>query len=102
MRVTGRGRDFLMAEQPPNHGQALPQCQRPARIRVTEVAQEAEGGGDVGRTRRPGYDRLLATVRRSELGMVLSLKASRLAPNGRKWHIGHLNPRGTATFDQRP
>ena len=62
-----------------------------------------DGLGQSGdRTKRPGYDRLLATVRRSELGMVLSLKAYRLAPNGRKWHIGHLNPRGTATLDQRP
>ena len=59
-------------------------------------------GAIVGRTRRPGYDRLLATVRRSELGMVLSLKASRLAPNGRKWHIGHLNPRAYSYLRSAP
>ena len=41
---------------------------------------------DLGRsgsgTQRPGYDRLLAAVCRSEVGMVLSLEASRLARNG--------------------
>ena len=40
------------------------------------------GGGTV----RPGYDRLLAAVCRSDVGVVLSLEASRLARNGREWH----------------
>ena len=40
------------------------------------------GGGTV----RPGYDRLLAAVCRGEVGVVLSLEASRLARNGREWH----------------
>ena len=37
-------------------------------------------------TRRPGYDRLLAAVCRSEVGVVVSLEASRFARNGREWH----------------
>ncbi len=45
---------------------------------------------DLGRsgagTARPGYDRLLAAVCRSDVGVVLSLEASRLARNGREWH----------------
>ncbi len=35
---------------------------------------------------RPGFDRLLATVGKGEVGLVLALEASRLARNGRDWH----------------
>ena len=40
------------------------------------------GGG----TQRAGYDRPLAAVCRGEVGVVLSLEASRFARNGREWH----------------
>ena len=63
------------------------------------------GGG----TRRPGYDRLLAAVCRSEVGVVLSLEASRLARNGREWHtlidycglVGCLLADETSVYDPR-
>ncbi|MGH9652364.1 MAG: recombinase family protein [Bryobacteraceae bacterium] len=35
---------------------------------------------------RPGFERLLASVCRGEIGAVLSIEASRLARNGRDWH----------------
>jgi DNA invertase Pin-like site-specific DNA recombinase len=35
---------------------------------------------------RSGFDRLLAAVCRGEVGVVLSIEASRLARNGRDWH----------------
>ena len=35
---------------------------------------------------RPGFDRLLAAVGRSEVGAVFAIEASRLARNGRDWH----------------
>lgn len=35
---------------------------------------------------RPGFERLLASVCRGEVGAVLSIEASRLARNGRDWH----------------
>ena len=68
---------------------------------------------DLGRsgsgTQRPGYDRLLAAVCRSEVGMVLSLEASRLARNEREWHtlidycglVGCLLADETSVYDPR-
>lgn len=45
---------------------------------------------DLGRSgagaRRPGFERLLATICEGRVGAVLSLEASRLARNGRDWH----------------
>ncbi len=35
---------------------------------------------------RPGFERLLSSVCRGEIGGVLSIEASRLARNGRDWH----------------
>lgn len=60
-------------------------------------------------TRRSGYDRLLAAVCRSEVGVVLSLEASRLARNGREWHtlidycglVGCLLADETSVYDPR-
>jgi len=44
---------------------------------------------------RPGFDRLLAALRRGEVGLVLSLEASRLARNGRDYRAA----RGPQQFD---
>ena len=45
---------------------------------------------DLGRsgsgTSRPGFERLLLAICEGRVGIVLSLKASRLARNGRNWH----------------
>ena len=35
---------------------------------------------------RPGFERLLTSVCRGEVGAVVSIEASRLARNGRDWH----------------
>ena len=48
------------------------------------VVVDDDLGQSGGGTRRPGYDRLLAAVCRSEVGVVLSLEASRLSRNGRE------------------
>ena len=50
------------------------------------VVVDDDLGQSGGGTRRAGYDRLLAAVCRGEVGVVLSLEASRLARNGREWH----------------
>ena len=50
------------------------------------VVVDDDLGHSGGGTARPGYDRLLAAVCRSDVGVVLSLEASRLARNGREWH----------------
>ena len=50
-----------------------------------EVIDDDQGTSGDG-VERPGFDRLLAAVCRGEVGLVLSLEASRLARNGRDWH----------------
>ena len=50
------------------------------------VVVDDDLGQSGGGTRRTGYDRLLTAVCRGEVGVVLSLEASRLARNGREWH----------------
>ena len=50
------------------------------------VVVDDDLGHSGGGTARPGYDRLLAAVCRNDVGVVLSLEASRLARNGREWH----------------
>ena len=50
------------------------------------VVVDDDLGRSGGGTARPGYDRLLAAVCRGEVGVILSLEASRLARNGREWH----------------
>ena len=50
-----------------------------------EVIDDDQGTSGDG-VKRPGFDRLLAAVCRGEVGLVLSLEASRLARNGRDWH----------------
>ncbi len=46
---------------------------------------------DLGRsgrgTSRPGFERLLVPICEGRVGIVLSLEASRLARNGRDWHV---------------
>jgi DNA invertase Pin-like site-specific DNA recombinase len=39
-----------------------------------------------GRSARPGFERLLATICEGRVGAVLAIEASRLARNGRDWH----------------
>ncbi len=73
------------------------------------VVVDDDLGQSGGGTRRPGYDRLLAAVCRSEVGVVLSLEASRLARNGREWHtlidycglVGCLLADETSVYDPR-
>ena len=48
MSVSGGRLNLRVTEQLPDLREAFAQGQRPRSIRVTEVAQEAEGGGDVG------------------------------------------------------
>jgi len=51
-------------------------------VEVIDDDQGTSGNG----VERPGFDCLLAAVCRAEVGLVLSLEASRLARNGRDWH----------------
>ena len=51
-------------------------------VEVIDDDQGTSGNG----VERTGFDRLLAAVCRAEVGLVLSLEASRLARNGRDWH----------------
>ena len=52
---------------------------------TVEVIDEDQGTTGDG-VERPGFDGLVAAVCRGEVGLVLSLEASRLARNGRDWH----------------
>ena len=73
------------------------------------VVVDDDLGQSGGGIHRPGYDRLLAAVCRSEVGVVLSLEASRLARNGREWHtlidycglVGCLLADETSVYDPR-
>ena len=73
------------------------------------VVVDDDLGQSGGGTHRRGYDRLLAAVCRSEVGVVLSLEASRLARNGREWHtlidycglVGCLLADETSIYDPR-
>ena len=51
-------------------------------VRVIDEDLGITGDG----VKRPGFDSLVAAVSRSEVGLVLSIEASRLARNGRDWH----------------
>ena len=51
-------------------------------IEVIDDDLGRSGGG----VERPGFDRLLAAVGRSDVGAVFAIEASRLARNGRDWH----------------
>jgi excisionase family DNA binding protein len=70
-----------------------------SRRRQYALAERARGFGfaeveviddDLGRSgggaRRPGFERLLASICEGRAGMVLAIEASRLARNGRDWH----------------
>jgi excisionase family DNA binding protein len=72
---------------------------RESRRRQYALAERARGFGfteveviddDLGRSgggaRRPGFERLLASICEGRAGMVLAIEASRLARNGRDWH----------------
>ena len=58
---------------------------------------------------RPGFERRLAAICREEVGIVLSIEASRLARNGRDWHtllefcslVGCLLADAEAVYDPR-
>ena len=73
------------------------------------VVVDDDLGHSGGGTARPGYDRLLTAVCRSDVGVVLSLEASRLARNGREWHtlidycglVGCLLADETSIYDPR-
>lgn len=45
------------------------------------------GRSGSGRRKRPGFDRLVAQLAARQVGAVFSLEASRLARNGREWHM---------------
>ena len=53
-----------------------------AQVEVIDEDQGITGDG----VQRSGFDRLVAAVCGGEVGLVLSLEASRLARNGRDWH----------------
>ena len=70
-----------------------------SRRRQYALAERARGFGfaeveviddDLGRSgggaRRPGFERLLASICEGRAGMVLAIEASLLARNGRDWH----------------
>ena len=54
------------------------------------------GGG----VARPGFEKLLAAICEGRVGAVVSIKASRLARNGRDWHT-LANWRGSASAVRR-
>jgi len=53
-----------------------------AEVEVIDDDLGRSGGG----ARRPGFERLLASICEGRAGMVLAIEASRLARNGRDWH----------------
>src|SRR4051794_39443134 len=53
-----------------------------AEVEVIDADLGRSGGG----ARRPGFERLLASICEGRAGMVLAIEASRLARNGRDWH----------------
>ena len=64
---------------------ALADHARQLGFRDVEVIDEDQGTSGDG-VLRTGFDRLVSAVCRGEVGLVLSLEASRLARNGREWH----------------
>ena len=53
---------------------------------TVETIDEDLGRSGAGGVKRPGFQKLLAAVCESRIGIVLSVDASRLARNGREWH----------------
>ena len=53
---------------------------------TVETIDEDLGRSGAGGVERPGFQKLLAAVCESRIGIVLSVDASRLARNGREWH----------------
>jgi len=64
---------------------ALAEHARRLGFREVVVIDEDQGVSGSG-VRRRGFERLIGAVCRGEVGLVLSLEASRLARNGRDWH----------------
>ena len=52
-----------------------------------EIIDDDLGRSASGAVDRPGFDRLVAALCAGQVGAVLCLDASRLARNGRDWHI---------------
>jgi excisionase family DNA binding protein len=69
-----RRRQYALAERARGFGFA--------EVEVIDDDLGRSGGG----TRRPGFERLLASICEGRAGMVLAIEASRLARNGRDWH----------------
>src|SRR3982751_1772298 len=55
-------------------------------FRDVEVIDDDLGRSASGMVARPGFERLVAWLCAGEVGAVLCLDASRLAPHGRHWH----------------
>ena len=69
-----RRRQYALAERARSFGFA--------EVEVIDDDLGRSGGG----ARRPGFERLLASICEGRAGMVLAIEASRLARNGRDWH----------------
>src|SRR3954464_4620876 len=73
-----------------NHESRRRQYALAERARSFGFAEVAVIDDDLGRSgggaRRPGFERLLASICEGRAGMVLAIEASRLARNGRDWH----------------
>ena len=75
--------------------------------RTVEVIDEDLGRSGGGSIERPGFQKLLAAVCDSRIGIVMSVDASRLARNGREWHtllefcavVGCLLGDGSSNYD---
>ena len=52
-----------------------------------EVIDDDQGRSGAGTVERPGFDRLFSELATREVGAVFCLEASRLARNGREWHM---------------
>ena len=69
-----RRRQYALAERARSFGFS--------EVEVIDDDLGRSGGG----ARRPGFERLLASICEGRAGMVLAIEASRLARNGRDWH----------------
>ena len=74
---------------------------------TVELIDEDLGRSGGGGVERPGFQKLLAAVCESRIGIVMSVDASRLARNGREWHtllefcavVGCLLGDGSSIYD---
>lgn len=56
-------------------------------FRRVEVIDDDLGRSGSGKDHRPGFDRLVGAVCANEVGAIFCIEASRLARNGRDWHL---------------